>query len=364
MQQILDHVKGLRLGDMRAYKNLVVTPILGNEGPLDHIVLADALNSGFQITEKGGATVPTLFAMNRTGKNVLAITGEYVVGGKQNRTLIRNVIFDKGFEGDLPVRCVQQGRWDSGRERPRRSRPIGPDIEMPEIPDGEYGPLEHAEPTVGPGVFRHAGHSPVSASLRARNQGETWEGVSNLMCAMGVDSFTGDLNEVYEKSGEELGKYTENFRLVDGQVGNLAVIGKPSQRIFVVDLFDRSGVLGKHYDNLVNSYALEARASGEPKFEIDQAELEGFLRSVDSARFTEQRPVSVGKDFKLSGNNLEGSCLVYGGNLAYMSLISRAKGNQGSEAVPGHHVFEPRQGGGQSGSVDGGFLSGFYRSLG
>lgn len=308
MEVIQKHVRNLEIGEIQKYRNLAIAPILGKDSNLEHVVLADALRSGMEIREKGSGNVPTLFAINRTGKNVLAIAGEYVVGGMQNRTIVKNIYFDKQFEGEIPVRCVQRGRWNYG------AQDIRPD----------YFPVPSRRPKREPAtVFRHGGHAPLMACLAAKSQHETWSAVEEVLCCADVRSASSDLHAVLEERQEDLNKYKENFPLVNRQVGNIAVIGKNGQKIFVLDLFDRANILGKYHNNLVESYALEAGLRGNGGVEVNEREVRGFLDSVDACDFQKQEPVSVGEDYKIAGANLQGSTLLFNNNLVYMNFFSR-----------------------------------------
>jgi len=341
MRTVKKHLKGLEIGEIQNYRNLAIAPILGDDGPLEHITLANALSGGFEITEKGAGSVPVLFAVNRTGKNVIAVAGEYVKGGRQNRTLMRNVYFDKNFEGDLPVRCVQQGRWGYGeREEPFISPPIVPPIpevtpwnEMPSIEEAQPGsipgrpgrpriprpgrPRERPEP-----VFRHAGHAPVAA-LYASSQGETWNCIDEALSVCSVESSSKDLHAVFTERSEDFEQYKDHFPMVEDQVGNIAVIGKKDRKVFVIDLFDRNSIFSEYHGNLVSSYALEAGLRSKKGLTVNEDEVSIFLESVNSCDFEAQQPVSVGKDYKISGGNLKGSALLFDSNLAYLNLVDR-----------------------------------------
>lgn len=293
---IKKYVEGLELGKLQVYKNLTIAPILGEDSDLEHIVLADAIKEGFEIREKGSATVPTLYAVNKTGKNVLAIAGEYVVGGKQNRTLDRNIYFDKNFEGDIPVRCIQQGRWGSESIDLPRER-----------------------------VFRSAGIAPLSVSMFARSQGETWNAISHFLADTDVRSASSDFNEIYRHRRQEFDKFRENFEQLDKQIGNVAIISKNGVKLYVLDLFDRQEILEKHYANLVNSYTLEAGLGQNSEVKVTKKEVKDFLDSLNSCNFSSRTPISLGEDYRISGK-LEGNALTYENVLVYMNLFTRPKG--------------------------------------
>ena len=326
-------MKNLQIGNIQNYKNLAIAPVIGKNSGLEHIALCDALGSGFEIREKGSASVPTLLAVNRTGKEVLAIAGEYIVGGKQNRTLVRNSYFSKDFEGEMPVRCVQQGRWNYGDIRPEPERPRRPRIPhpFPGIPRPHEPYIFGREEHPSRAVFRHAGHTPICASLRAKSQGETWNTISCLFAEVGVESVTSNLDEIYEKRNEDFENYKNNFPVIENQVGNVAVISKNGNKTLVLDIFDRSEIFQKYHGNLVSSYALEAGLR-DGQVQTSEQEVRGFLESVDSCNFNKQQAVSLGQDYKISGAGLQGSTLINDNNLLYLNLFTRRQNlGEGSE---------------------------------
>ena len=178
MNIIIDSIRNLEVGEVQAYKNLAIAPILGNDSSLDYLVLAEAVKMGFQIDEdlKNPGSVPYLLASNRTGRNVLAIAGDYVVGGRQNRALAKNIYFDVNFNRQIPVRCIERGRWHL---TPEAGRPAG---------SFEY---------LGT-VSRH--------SARARSQAETWREAGMHLAASRVASGSDDLSEVYRVRREDFEK--------------------------------------------------------------------------------------------------------------------------------------------------------------
>ena len=347
MENIKEQLENLEIGKIQKYKNLAIAPILGSDSGLEHMALCDALNDGLVITEKGYGTVPTLEVVNRTGKKVIAIAGEYIKGGMQNRAIVRSAYLDESFKGDIPVRCVQQGRWHYegpgipspiNPVRPRRPRgphfpgPIGPisfdDMEFPSS-------IPECTPAGENGRFKHGGHTPICAYAEADSQGETWRAVNQVLGSSGVKSLTSDLNEVYTKKREEFEKYRKNFSALENQIGNVAVISNNDNKTvtFVLDIFDRPEIFSKYHNNLINSYALEAGLNAKNKVKTSESEVRDFIRCIDSCTFNEQKPVSVGQDYRIKGNGFQGSALSYENNLVYMNFFNREFHGKGSEVV-------------------------------
>src|SRR5215470_1126143 len=77
------------------------------------LLLPEALAAGSveiaEISEQG--SVPTLHVINRAGRDLLLLDGEELVGAKQNRVLNTTVLIRAQSTLEVPVSCVEQGRW-------------------------------------------------------------------------------------------------------------------------------------------------------------------------------------------------------------------------------------------------------------
>ncbi|MEK6882882.1 MAG: DUF6569 family protein [Nanoarchaeota archaeon] len=321
MNVVKKHVNGLRMGEIQLYKSIGIAPLIASDSSLDHIVLSDALNQGFKITEKKeGASVPFLHVVNQSGKYVLAIAGEYVVGGLQNRTLMRNIYFDKNFEGDIPVRCIEQGRWNQPVQQEPEEEPMPLPPEHPDV----VGPRPRRKERQEVPVFRAEGHTPVSALYCASDQAETWGEIHNLMSTTRTKSFSRNLGDIYRQRRADLEEYIKNFPIIDdNQVGVLVIISKDGRKIFNLDLFDRKEIFGKHHRNLISSYAVESGLKENGTAELTKKEAQGFLSCIEDYTFSRQQSIGSGEDYLLSRGNFEGSTLVFNKGFVYLNLHSK-----------------------------------------
>ncbi len=91
--------------------------------------IATGPNSGLVIEELHASRVPSLEVTNPTNRPVLIPEEEQLIGGLQDRVLNTSVLVAPSTHLDIPVSCLEQGRWgdrrDFGRGRafaPRRTR--------------------------------------------------------------------------------------------------------------------------------------------------------------------------------------------------------------------------------------------------
>jgi hypothetical protein len=287
MNEIQNSIKGLRLGEIEFYKNMAVAPLIGDSSNLDYIVLDDALKSGLVISETG--SVPFLRFTNKTGKEVLILQGEYVTGGKQNRMVATNIYMAQGFDGDVPVRCVEHGRWS-----------------------GNYQPS-----------LRSSGRMAVKSVCFAAavGQQEVWDQVNCLTALHDVRTSTQNLGDVYEQKQRDTGEYLDRFGYQSGR-GIVSVMDVKGKKIFGIDLFDKNSTMEKHFRKIVESYALEATV-GKDNLNVSKQEIADFIENIRNADFSERKAISLGRDYAISGKTIEGFALSYSDLALYTTFTNR-----------------------------------------
>ena len=110
-------LNNLWIHDGVSHENMVVFPITlrGQTDNTEYLTLDEAVENGFvKISEIGSGSVPTLRLEIKSTKPMFFMGGEVVTGAKQDRILRHDLVF-RGSTGsyDLPVYCVEQGRWTS-----------------------------------------------------------------------------------------------------------------------------------------------------------------------------------------------------------------------------------------------------------
>ncbi len=278
METVLTAIASVKPEGVHTYQNLAVVPLVrqnGHQG-LECLVLEEAAKSGLTVVET---------------KLVEELAGEIITGGAQNRMVAANAYVAAGYAGKIPVRCVEAHRWD----RSRGSRFTG-----------------------------HGGHAPTTIVGAADDQHEVWRNVDDTMTMTGLHSLTGDLATLYGQKDGELADTASHFRLLQNQVGIVAVIGLDGGKKFALDLFDSPEIMRRHYDKLLQARAAEAMAYGAGrKLSVSMPEITGFLEGLKQARFTERSRISAGKDYTLTAPGSEGSALIKGDTVVYVSAVSR-----------------------------------------
>lgn len=99
-------------------KSLAITPIVSTDPPAqlaqddDMLVLDEAFPKKLvEIKEVAGGSVNSLQLVNRADQPLFLLAGEVIIGGKQDRIIGSNTIIPAKTTQDVPVFCVEHGRW-------------------------------------------------------------------------------------------------------------------------------------------------------------------------------------------------------------------------------------------------------------
>jgi hypothetical protein len=114
---LAQHIQSLQIGNPAQYGHLAVYPLLCNgRGAHNYVQTLDAaLRHGWlDIRERAAASINLLRIRNTSRYAVFLMSGEIILGGKQNRTIAQDVLLParSGFV-DIAVYCVEEGRWNA-----------------------------------------------------------------------------------------------------------------------------------------------------------------------------------------------------------------------------------------------------------
>jgi hypothetical protein len=271
---------------------------------LGYVTLAEALDSGqCEAREAPSAHVPELVMWNGGPSMVLALDGDELVGGKQNRCLNSAVLLPGERETTVPVSCVERRRWH-----------------------GSANHFSHGH-SMSHGL-RARSHGHVSAHLRGRsghvsNQHDIWDAIQQAQVRHGVQSPTASMHDVYESGRDRLQRFATAFPPHAQAVGMVVGIG---ERVVGADLFDCVSTAQRYWARLIQSYAQRA---------LDERVTHTTLstRRYQASMFLERAACSegqtfaspgVGQDFRLAGTDgVSGSALAWEGRVVHMGLFAK-----------------------------------------
>ncbi|MCY4541068.1 MAG: ADP-ribosylglycohydrolase family protein [Rhodobacteraceae bacterium] len=286
----------------------------GNELP----EITTGEDSGLKIEELDEESVETLHASNPTDKLVLVVEGEHFLGGLQNRTVNATVLVDSLSAVEIPVSCLERGRWGN-RQKWRRSESFTPNR------------------------IRTAKRRGVAQSMRygsrAGDQGRVWEEIDEMLASENVHSRTSaaadlDMEFSRDKSRAETVEELVKRGPLPDQCGVLVAQGS---EISAMDLFGAPHLLAAHWGQIVRSHYVEsARPSGQPA--PDRA-LE-LIRRFGRASAREIEGVGLGIERHVDDDDLIGQMLTLNGTLVH-SAFSQKSHEEENPLDPGNGRHRP-----------------------
>jgi hypothetical protein len=283
--------------------SLAVFPLIADRSPsVRYVSFAEAVQRGATVKElDGGASVNDLVVHNPLELPVLLYEGEEVLGAQQNRTFDVSALVAANSVLQVPVSCVEAGRWDGGRH------------------EEVFAP---APQTANPRLRRMKNtqaRESLAAGMEARAvQGEVWREVADTAGRHGVNSRTGAMHDVFERRREQLDAVANQVQMCCSQVGMLAAIGG---RFVVLDHVSEVQVFAALHGPLVQGYALDALEASEatpPSIE-DARE---FVELLLAAPCTPGRAVGLGEGLRFAFGGLAGTGLICEGELVTLTAFA------------------------------------------
>jgi hypothetical protein len=234
------------------------------------------------------AEVNRLLVKNTSGKMLVLIAGEIIVGGKQDRIVGEDCVIASGpTPVPVDVFCVEHGRWDE-RSRVGQSRGGSSGTSGGQVSGGTPGGVV--------GTFSAPAKGGMAApKTRAQAQAEksqsgVWAEVSKLEGANSVSSSTGTLNKVYEDRRVSA-KLDDYERAIKGKLVGKNVIGAVAAidgQVVSADVFANPKLFQAYWPKLLTSYALEAISTGKRESKsVDRVAAAGFLARVEAPASSE-----------------------------------------------------------------------------
>jgi hypothetical protein len=292
-----------------SYKNLTIFPVRGADlaGSDAYITLDEGTKAGtVVITEKGaqsarrgivhpnaasnsaavqqsvsyssGASVNELALVNRSGKKLLLLAGEVVVGGKQDRIVQEDrVIPPVSVPVALNVFCVEHGRWtprntsySSGGSASARRSPA---------------PAEAADDS--PPKFDSLGavaHPKLrGAAQDKKEQSAVWDEVRANNSKLGTSNGTDTYQEVYANK-RVAGQVEDYVRALEREVlqpGVVGVVVARNGRAVWADVFANGRIFASYWPKLLKSYVVDAIGDDKSDARPTVEQASAYLRERD-----------------------------------------------------------------------------------
>jgi len=230
------------------YANLRLYPILAKDNFKQefkdvgkYMSLQEAITKKkVKITEKGdGGSVNTLTIENISGDTIIVIPGEIIKGGKQDRIINQDMVLQpKSGKKDLPVFCVESGRWSP---RSRSSSDF----------------TEHF----------YSGSMDLRKTVeKEKVQGKVWEKVDEINAKNATTTETKTYTALSNSFGfsKQLGEYIQFFKnKFAAEPDIIGVVIVSGDKVLGCDMFATPALFKQNYESLLHSYVTEAILNGK-----------------------------------------------------------------------------------------------------
>ena len=326
----------LATGHTKSYPGIRLTPIVikgkQESSHINHLLWEGIENQSIEISELKSSSVPTVTMTNKTLEPFLAFRGTIIRGGGQNRQILHSFIMPEQKELNVPVQCIQHGRWNPHHEK----------------------------------KFSSKSGDVTSSTLRfkSKTQCEAWDTITHTTSLSGTSSgtedytvtrdyFVGSENEsltathsITDVSGAKMEKrqkarnraqqIIKEVELLEGQVGMYVTIIDPESwgretspiQLQCMELFTSADIYAKVHKDVLSSFVSDIAVLPEEipliENEHDDPRFLDFLEKIQKASW--QKGITIGKESRQeisSSEELFGESIFLGEEMVHMMCSSR-----------------------------------------
>ena len=270
MRELTTFLETINLGTPTKLGNLFMVPVIGTEKEnANYYNLTGSLQEGTaEITEVSeSGDVPKILFKNMADKPILLVDGEELVGCKQNRVLNLSVLAPESEETEIPVSCVEQGRWSSRGRNFRTSENF------------EFADLKAAK-------MRSVSASMERSSRADSDQSAVWSSISNKSSRSGSNSSTSAMDGIFRSNQSNLSELLKSREVLDDQIGSVFLI---NGEVRGLEIFQSAESYKQYEKKITRGYLLSCMDNnGDSNIDTNsreiyrfQMKLQGLVRSME-----------------------------------------------------------------------------------
>ena len=322
---LLDDVE---VGDPVRHEMLRAWPLLGGRQHAHYDLLSEVNGrSEVEVIELNGGSVPEVQLRNGSDKPIFLAEGEELLGAMQNRSLNLSILAPAGATTNIPVSCMEAGRWGYDEEDLAAERLTY----WPGAPVNEWRAFGTSDHVVNASLrmqrMDDVSHSLRSSSGRTRrsDQSGEWSRIDALANDLGAPSETGALNDAFRQHEEPLDAYTQRLQFPKGACGAIfEQIGGPHG----LDIFDSQSTFETLQSRLVRSWALDAIAASKRRTrrgKRTEVNPQLLIDRLARSRCEVFPAVGIGHDIRLQRpkSRLQGAGLIADSGAVHVSAFHR-----------------------------------------
>ncbi len=255
-----------------------------------------------EINESG--SVNNINILNHSKDFVFFMDGDILVGAKQNRVLNTSVLLFPESKTNIPVSCIESGRW-----RYSGSRFSGSDYSAPHKMRSEKA--------------QQVKRNLDLKSTYESNQSEIWNSVRAYDASYCENSSTSNLSDIYVSNKNNFESYIELFNS-EKEANGIAVFMK--NKLLSLDLFNRTEIFIGYFSKILKGAALEAFRLKDSEKPMEEAEAKyktlDFLDKFETMKTETFKGVCAGEEKRFQTEELTGFELSYNQNLIHLTALN------------------------------------------
>jgi hypothetical protein len=293
MQQLIDRIS---IGAPITRALVTLHPLYLHQDP---VLAVSAQRAGVGLAELPTPTVPVVQVVNPGDRPALLTAGTILRGGLQTRMVTSSVLLPGHAPVELPVSCIERGRWDGGARFELTS-------------------------TVAPRRVRRTSETTLHRNLgegrRTADQGAVWDTVEHELgddrnanptrnLAASADARADDRRAAAVRELTDRGPLPHQSGLLVSHGG----------RIVGAELFGNPELLADLWAGIVSSYVANSpeRVHGRPS----TTQALTFLRHYLTRDAHRSDGVAIGREYRVSTDRLAGTGLMVDDQLVHASCF-------------------------------------------
>ena len=247
-----------------------------------------------EVNSKG--TIRYLKVSNKSNQKLLILGSEQIIGNalKQNRVVNNTTLVPEQTTIMLSVSCCEKNRW---------SPAVANNICTSESLYFTKGRINNSVD-----IFDN----------NKTNQFKIWDDIAEKLDEFNTKSFTGTLEDTYNKNKLYFDEITNYFKINENDVGVVAAIGN---RLVNVEIFSSNKLLKMYFPKIIKSLIFESYKKTSQNYLLGLKDVYKLFRLIEFSEKKLHKPHNdcLGEEIRFNSDRVVGSCLNYKEKLLHFS---------------------------------------------
>ena len=247
-----------------------------------------------EINSKG--TIRYLKVSNKSNQKLLILGSEQIIGNalKQNRVVNNTTLVPEQTTILLSVSCCEKNRWS---------------------------PAVANNICTSESLYFTKGRINNSVDIFDNNktdQFKIWDDIAEKLDEFNTKSFTGTLEDTYNKNKLYFDEITNYFTINENDVGVVAAIGN---RLVNVEIFSSNKLLKIYFPKIIKSLVFESYKKTSQNYLLGLKDVYKLFRLIEFSEKKLHKPHNdcLGEEIRFNSDRVVGSCLNYKEKLLHFS---------------------------------------------